>query len=97
MYQEDGTLLWISFFDGDRRRYAYFADLPFDGLIDDDVVRMRLAAMQLVGDVPVSRLFFESFFDGEGADFALKIGTQADLAEIRGRYGDDTGAVNNSG
>ena len=97
MYQEDGTLLWISFFEGDRRRYAYFADLPFDGLIDDDIIRMRLAAMQLVGDVPVSRLFFESFFDGEGADFALKIGTQADMDEIRGRYGDDTGAVNNSG
>lgn len=97
MYQEDGTLLWISFFDSDRRRYAYFADCPFDGFIDDEAFRMRFAAMQLVGDAPVSRLFFESFFDGEAADFALKIGTAADMEEIRGRYGDDTGAVNNSG
>ena len=34
MYQEDGELLWISFFDGDRR-YAYFADCQFDGFLDE--------------------------------------------------------------
>ena len=96
MYQEDGALLWISFFDGDRR-YAYFADCQFDGFIDDAVIRMRLAALQIAGETPVSRLFFESFFDGESADFAVKIGTAADMEEICGRYGDDTGAVNNSG
>ena len=54
---------------------------------------IRIPLRYQFGEFPASQLPQ----DGEAADFAVKIGTAADMEEIRGRYGDDTGAVNNSG
>lgn len=96
-YAEDGALSEIFFMNGDKRRYVYFARPDLSAFAAETAPQLAERLLAAAGEQEVSRLFFEYFYDGEAADFAVKFGTPADMDEIRARYSADTDATDNSG
>jgi len=96
-YGESGKLIQVSYpvGDDDLQKLIYVTHPDFSSFEIVTGIKLPRRILQEKGEV--SRLFFEYFYDGESADFAVLLGTPAEMAEIRAHYGEDTGAVNNSG
>lgn len=96
-YRADGTLSQVSFTVGDSALTTLvYTDRPnLMSFISVTDIKLPKRILQETGEV--SRLFYEYFYDGDAVDFAVLLGTPADMADIRAHYGADTGAVNNSG
>lgn len=95
-YNEKGQLSQVSYpYSGDLQKLIYAANPLFMSFISITDIRLPKRILQEQGEV--SRLFYEYFYDGDAVDFAVKLGTPADMEEIRRHYGADTDAVNNSG
>ena len=96
-YGKDGALSQVSFkVSGSELPRLVYLKKPFwMGFISLTEFKMRRQILRETGEV--SRLFFDSFYDGDAVDFYALAGTPEDMEAIRAHYGADTGAVNNSG
>lgn len=92
-YGKDGQLTAVTFRDGEQETLVYTANPDIDAFIAGEVRALADRILEKPGET--ARLFFECFYDGESADFAVKPVSPADMEQVRTAYGAD--AVNSSG
>ena len=99
-YDKEGDIVHVDVKCGRRRRLVYM-NFPDDEAAKETVYRFcsfegeRLCREAVKYGGKVSRVFIEKFYDGEAADFAVKMASPEEVAAVRAAGGDS--AADNSG
>ena len=99
-YDKEGDIVHVDVKCGRRRRLVYM-NFPDDEAAKETVYRFcsfegeRLCRETAKYGGKVSRVFIEKFYDGEAADFAVKMASPEEVAAVRAAGGDS--AADNSG